>query len=106
MDETTTKEPLSTSEVPCSWGIVNKVVPGDQLLPEALKMAESIAKHGKRITLIKKLVNSSFSKQVREALEREEDVFADSICTRECQIAMMEFARKHSSKRKKQKSKL
>jgi len=95
-----------TSEEACTWGLVNKVLPGDQLLSEALKMAEGIAKNGKRITLIKKLVNASYGKQVREALEREEDVFADSICSRECQLAMMEFARKHSSKRKKQKSKL
>jgi len=95
-----------TSQEAFSWGIVNRVLPGDQLLGEALKLAEVIAKKGKRIAPIKKLVNASFGKQVREALEREEDVFADAICSTECRDAIMKFALRHSSKMKKTKGKL
>jgi len=85
-----------TSQEACSWGIANRVVPGDQLLSEALKVAELIAQKGTRIARIKNLVNASFQKQVREALDREEDVFADAIGTMECQTAMMKFARRHA----------
>jgi len=95
-----------TSQEAYSWGLVNRVVPKDQVLSESLKMAEKIAKNAKRITPIKKLVNASYEKQVQDALAREEDVFADAICSRECQVAMMKFAQKHSMKKKKHKSKL
>jgi len=89
-----------TSQEACEWGIVNRVVSADKLLLEALKLAELIAKKGTRIVRIKKLVNASFAKDVREALDREEDTFADAICTKECQSAMAEFARRYSSKNK------
>jgi len=89
-----------TSQEACSWGIVNRVLPGEQLLREALKLAEDIAKKGKRIAPIKKLVNASFAKQVGEALGREEDAFAEAIGSKECINAIMKFSQRHSSKKR------
>ncbi len=54
------------------WGFVNRVVPGDQVLPEALAMADKIAANGPfAVRMIKASVKACLGRPEREALATE-----------------------------------
>jgi len=55
---------------------VNKSVPADNLLPEAIAMAEIIAKKGPiAVKLAKKAINSGIIGNIDQSLEYEDELF-------------------------------
>jgi len=58
MEVVLTGEPFSAQEA-LAWGMVSKVLPQDQLVPEAIRLAERIAANSKlTVTICKASVQS------------------------------------------------
>lgn len=63
-------------------GLVSKVVPVKELLPEAVKMAEKIASHSKLITaMCKEAVNQAYETTLQQGLLFEKRVFHTTFAT-------------------------
>jgi enoyl-CoA hydratase len=55
-----------------AWGLVNRVVPADQLLPAALKLAHDIANApAQAVQVYKKLIDDGFAQDFGQALQTE-----------------------------------
>jgi 2-(1,2-epoxy-1,2-dihydrophenyl)acetyl-CoA isomerase len=55
------------------WGLVNRVVPDDQLMPTALEIARELAKGPRAIGMIRKIMLTSLDAEWADALEQEAD---------------------------------
>lgn len=61
----------------CDWGLIWRSVEDDQLMPEALKLAEHLATQPTRgLAKIKKLLNQSFSTSLQQQTEEEREAMA------------------------------
>ena len=85
---------LSAAEA-LQFGLVNRVVPLDAYLDEALKLAEQVASRAPAaIRLGKKMVNHTYERFLAEALFEEKNEFYDLFSTEDQKEGMQAFAEK------------
>jgi enoyl-CoA hydratase len=76
-------------------GLVNRVYPAEQLLPEALSLAEKIAANAPRaIAAAKSVANGSAGLTLKEATRLESGVFGECFATADQKEAMAAFVEK------------
>ena len=89
-----TGEPISAQRAH-EMGIVNKVVPSDELIPEAKKLAHKIAEKGPiALALAKKVIEAGFDKDLREACKLEVDAFSQCFTTEDRKEGISAFLEK------------
>ncbi|PDM41553.1 MULTISPECIES: enoyl-CoA hydratase [unclassified Geobacillus] len=89
-----TSEPITGAEA-VQWGLANKVVPEEQLLEEAKKLAKKIAQKGPisvRATL--QLLNSFKEKPFQEAVREEAELFGSMFTTEDAKEGVQAFIEK------------
>jgi enoyl-CoA hydratase len=75
-----------------NWGIVNKVVPAEQLLEETIKLAHEIIKRGQvAVRLAKRAINQGMYQPLREGLEIERDTFIECFASSDRKEGMKAF---------------
>ena len=80
-------------------GLVNRVWPGEQLLPEAKKLAETIAKNGPAaVRALKRLVSRNQASAWGSSLELEQNVFGNLFGTPEATEGMKAFLEKRPAR--------
>ncbi|CAK4650268.1 hypothetical protein LEN26_015828 [Aphanomyces euteiches] len=78
-------------------GLVSKVVPAENLLEEALAVANKIAAHSLPITrMAKEAVNASFELSLQESLRLEDRLFRSTFATHDQKEGMAAFLQKRS----------
>lgn len=76
-------------------GLVSKVLPPDQLLPEAIKTAEKISSNSKIIVaMAKEAVNRAYESTLQEGLLYERRLFHTTFATEDRQEGMSAFVEK------------
>jgi len=76
-------------------GIISKVVPADQLMPETIKLAEKIGNNSKIIVqLCKEAVSKALETTLHEGLNYERRVFHSTFATEDRKEGMSAFAEK------------
>jgi len=89
-----TGEPISAQRAH-EMGIVNKVVPSDELISEAKKLAHKIAEKGPiALALAKKVIEAGFDKDLREACKLEVDAFSQCFTTEDRKEGISAFLEK------------
>lgn len=82
-----------------SWGLVSKVVPADQTVNEAIKLAEKIASHSRLIvSLCKESVLYSFETPLTQGLRTEKRFFQMTFGTKDQKEGMQAFSEKRPAK--------
>jgi len=85
---------LSAQEA-CQFGLVNRVVPVDQFLNEALKLAEEIAARAPvAVRVAKKLIQQAYELPLKEGLGEEKREFYDLFTTEDQKEGMKAFIEK------------
>jgi len=85
---------LSAQEA-CQFGLVNRVVPVDQFLNEALKLAEEIAARAPvAVRVAKKLIQQAYELPLKEGLGEEKREFYDLFTTEDQKEGMKAFVEK------------
>ncbi|HUH95991.1 MAG TPA: enoyl-CoA hydratase-related protein [Anaerolineales bacterium] len=85
---------LSAQEA-AQFGLVNRVVPVDQFLNEALKLAEEIAARAPiAVRAAKKMINQAYERSLREALREEKQEFYNLFATQDQKEGMKAFVEK------------
>jgi len=80
-------------------GLVSKVLPPDQLLPEAIKTAEKIASNSKLIVqMAKEAVNRALETTLQEGLQTERRLFHSTFATKDRIEGMKAFVEKRPPK--------
>lgn len=80
-------------------GLVSKVFPPDQLLNEAIKLAEKISSNSPLIVkLAKESVNTAYETTLREGLKLEKQLFYGTFATKDRKEGMTAFAEKRPPK--------
>ncbi|KAJ8664844.1 hypothetical protein QAD02_006506 [Eretmocerus hayati] len=78
-------------------GLVSKVVPADQLLAEAVKLGDRIAKHSQvTVALAKEAVNKAYETTLQQGLDYEKKLFWATFATSDQKEGMKAFAEKRS----------
>lgn len=86
---------MFTSQQAAEWGLISRVVPHDDVLNEALKIAEKIAKKSKPIVAIaKECVNRAFESSLKEGLLYERRLFHSTFATNDQKEGMNAFVEK------------
>lgn len=86
---------MMSAEEACSRGLVARVVPGEELLEDALKQAGKIASYSQPIVaMAKQCVNASFESSLAEGLRLERMLFYSSFSTKDQKIGMKAFMEK------------
>jgi len=81
------------------WGLVSKVVPQEQLLSEALKLANQIASLSKPVvSLCKESVNSALETPLSEGIRIERKIFHSTFGLKDRTEGMKAFAEKREPK--------
>lgn len=81
-----------TAKDALEWGLVNKVVPDEELMPEAEKLARIIATGPTRaFGSVKKLLNECFSETLETQMEREARSIADMSKTNDAKEGISAF---------------
>ena len=81
-------------------GLVNKVVPAEELMPEALKMAAGIAANAPiAVRNCKKAINDGLQVDMDKAIVIEEKLFGDCFETEDQKAAMANFLEKDKEKK-------
>jgi len=76
-------------------GIVNRLFPPDELLPEAKKMAQNIAQKGPiALKLAKRAIDSGYNKELSEGCKLERAAFVESFTTSDSKEGMKAFLEK------------
>lgn len=87
-----------TAQEACQLGLINKVVPGDQLMAEARKMAEKIAsKPPLALKMAKYLVNTGINIDLESALRMEAQALAYLFMTKDKDEGMNAFLEKRKA---------
>ncbi|MGA7194613.1 MAG: enoyl-CoA hydratase-related protein [Anaerolineales bacterium] len=85
---------LSASEA-YQFGLVNRVVPADQYLNEALKLADEIASRAPvAIRVAKKMINQAYEHSLNDALREEKQEFYNLFSTEDQKEGMKAFVEK------------
>lgn len=78
-------------------GLVEKVVPEDQVLPEAMKMAQKISEMGPiAVQLAKKVINQGIDVPLRHALDLEAEYFGELCATEDMKEGAKAFLEKRA----------
>jgi len=78
-------------------GLVSRVVPGDKLMEEAMKLANKIAAHSKPIVALAKLaIDRSFEAGLGQGLEFEKRAFQSTFATEDQKEGMRAFGEKRA----------
>ncbi|KAG8235528.1 hypothetical protein J437_LFUL013490 [Ladona fulva] len=94
MEMCLTGSPISAQEAE-KLGLVSKVVPSDQLLSEAVKLAEKISSHSRLTTLMcKEAVNAAYETTLAQGLLFEKRMFHGTFATADQKEGMGAFAEK------------
>eukprot|EP00744_Colponema_vietnamica_P013926 GILI01019524.1.p1 GENE.GILI01019524.1~~GILI01019524.1.p1 ORF type:complete len:294 (+),score=69.14 GILI01019524.1:54-935(+) len=94
MEMCLTGDPITAAEAK-EAGLVSRVVPEDQLMPTAVKIAEKIASQSKIVTaMVKESVNSAFETGLKEGLRRERRLFHASFSLSDRKEGMTAFVEK------------
>jgi len=97
MEMCLTGDQISAAEA-LQFGLVSKVVPGDELVDEAVKTAEKIAGHSKLITQIcKEAVNASYEMTLAEGNHFEKRLFHSTFATHDRKEGMTAFVEKRKA---------
>jgi enoyl-CoA hydratase len=84
-----------TAQEAYQFGMVNRVVPVDSYLEEALKLAEEIASRAPlAVQAAKRMVNQAFERTLAEGLAEEKQVFYNLFATEDQKEGMNAFAEK------------
>jgi enoyl-CoA hydratase len=76
-------------------GIVNRLFPPDELLPEAKNMAQNMAQKGPiALKLAKRAIDSGYNKELSEGCELEKAAFVESFTTSDSKEGMKAFLEK------------
>jgi len=76
-------------------GLVNRVVPPEELMPAAMELAQRLASGPTRaIGMIKNMLNRSFESSLEEALEREASLQGVAVSTNDVREGIMSFLEK------------
>jgi enoyl-CoA hydratase len=76
-------------------GIVNRLFPQDELLPEAKKMAQKMAQKGPiALKLAKRAIDSGYNKELSEGCKLERAAFVESFTTSDSKEGMTAFLEK------------
>ncbi|MBI4199246.1 MAG: enoyl-CoA hydratase/isomerase family protein [Chloroflexi bacterium] len=93
-----TGEPISADRA-LALGLVNRLVPDDQVLPEARRLADSLAgKPPLTLGMIKEAVRQSLERPLRKGLEVETGEFLDARATKDAQEGIQAFLEKRAPK--------
>ncbi len=85
---------LSAQEA-CQFGLVNHVVPVDQFLNEALKLADEIASRAPiAVRVAKKMINQAYELGLNEGLQKEKQEFYNLFTTEDQKEGMQAFVEK------------
>jgi enoyl-CoA hydratase len=77
------------------FGLVNRVVPIEEYLDEALKLADEIASHAPlAIRAAKKMINQSYEETLSEGLAEEKQTFYNLFATEDQKEGMKAFVEK------------
>lgn len=88
-----------TSQEAEKMGLVSKVIPADQLVDEAIKLAEKISSHSPLIVqLCKESVNVAFETTLQEGLRFEKKTFYATFATADRKEGMSAFVEKRPPK--------
>lgn len=80
-------------------GLVSKIFPPEQLLPEAIKLGEKISSHSPLIVQIcKEAVNTAYETTLKEGLHYEKRMFHATFATKDRQEGMNAFVEKRAAK--------
>lgn len=91
-------QPIDAQQA-AAWGLVSKVVPADQTVDEAIKLAEKIASHSRLIVgLCKESVLYSFETPLTQGLRTEKRFFQMTFGTKDQKEGMSAFAEKRPPK--------
>lgn len=89
-------QPIDAQQA-AAWGLVSKVVPADQTVDEAIKLAEKIASHSKLIvSMCKESVLYSFETPLTQGLRTEKRLFQMTFGTADQKEGMKAFAEKRA----------
>ena len=78
-----------------NMGLVNKVTTPDQLLPEAKKLAQTIASRAPiAIAKAKQSINTGFELHINDGLKREAELFGELFSTRDQKEGIAAFIEK------------
>ncbi|XP_013780083.1 enoyl-CoA hydratase, mitochondrial-like [Limulus polyphemus] len=88
-----------TAEEAEKWGLVSKVIPPDQLLPEAIKLGEKIASLSKlSVAMAKEAVGHAYETTLQEGLKIEKRMFHSTFATDDRREGMTAFVDKRAPK--------
>ncbi|XP_044732359.1 probable enoyl-CoA hydratase, mitochondrial isoform X2 [Chrysoperla carnea] len=92
-----------TAEEAEKMGLVSKVFPPEEVLPQAIKLAEKISSHSQIIvSLCKDAVNRAYETTLHEGLNYEARLFQTTFATEDRKEGMAAFAEKRAPKFKNQ----
>ncbi|XP_003737242.1 enoyl-CoA hydratase, mitochondrial [Galendromus occidentalis] len=84
-----------TAQEADKWGLVSRVFPVDQLLPESIKLAEKIASMSQiSVAICKESVNRSFEMSLQEGLAAEKRAFHSTFALEDRKEGMKAFVEK------------
>ena len=79
-------------------GLVNKVVPAEELMPAAKKMAEKIVSKGSyAVSIAKAAINNGYDMDIKNAVEMEANLFGVTCSTHDKQEGMSAFLEKRGA---------
>lgn len=86
---------LLTAEEACAWGMVSRVVPAEDLMPEAIKLATTFANGPtKAYGGVKRLLQTAYSDTMEAQLEKETQSIAGSMKTYDAPHGLESFLNK------------
>ena len=86
---------LLSAEEACAWGLVNKVVPDDQLMDEAMTMARTFAAGPtKAFGIAKNLLTTAYSESLEAQLDAESRGIATTMSSRDGRHGLKSFLNK------------
>jgi len=86
---------MFTAQQASDWGLISRVVPHEEVLNEAVKIAEKIAKKSKPIVaLAKECVNRAFESSLKEGILHERRLFHSTFATHDQKEGMSAFIEK------------
>jgi enoyl-CoA hydratase/carnithine racemase len=88
-----------TAQQALTAGLINKIVENNQLLPETIKRAETIAALPAEATLASKaLLKNQYLKQLHQVMDEEGELFYQRLSSNEARQAFMNFLQKANSR--------
>ena len=82
-----------------SWGLLNRIVPENDLMTEAMALARTIAdRPGKALQLCKRAIGAAFEVEPREAIQRSLALSGEAFASNDCREGVRAFLAKEPPK--------